>query len=183
MISLGSLWLAILLSAVFVWIGSAIVWMVLPHHKKDYAKVPDEEAVRSAMSGIGPGTYMIPHATSPEEFKNPEFVSKMTEGPVGYFTIVPSGPPTMGGKLVMSFAFYLFVSFMVAYLASNFLEPGMEYMRVFRFASVTAWLAYGFAVIQDAVWFGRPWSQTLKHVFDAFIYALLTGGVFGWLWP
>lgn len=183
MVTLGSLWLAILLSAVFVWIGSSIVWMLLPHHKKDFAKVPDEEGARQALSGISPGTYMIPHVESHEAMKDADVVSKMKEGPVGYFRIVPSGPPEMGKKLVISFVYYLFVGFLVAYVLSNLLNPGDEYMHVFRFAAVIAWSAYGLAIIQDSVWFGRPWNQAFKHLLDAFFYALLTGGVFGWLWP
>ncbi len=183
MVTLGSLWLAILLSAVFVWIGSAIVWMVLPHHKKDFSKVPNEDEARQALSGISPGAYMIPHAESQAALKDPEIVSKMKEGPVGYLTVVPNGVPAMGGKLVMSFVFYLFVGFIVAYVLSNLLNPGAEYMHVFRFATVIAWLAYGLAIIQDAIWFGRPWNQAFKHLLDAFFYGLLTGGVFGWLWP
>jgi hypothetical protein len=33
------------------------------------------------------------------------------------------------------------------------------------------------------VWKQKPWSMTFKHVFDGLVYALLTAGVFGWLWP
>ena len=141
MVTLGSLWLAILLSAVFVWVGSAIVWMALPHHKKDWAKLPDEEGARSALSGVAPGTYTVPHADSQAAMKDPDMLAKWSAGPVGFLTIIPSGVPAMGGNLVKSFLFYLFVSFMVAYLASNFLSPDLEYIQVFRFVSVTAWLA------------------------------------------
>jgi hypothetical protein len=35
----------------------------------------------------------------------------------------------------------------------------------------------------DSIWFFRHWSTSLKNVFDGLIYALLTGGVYGWLWP
>jgi hypothetical protein len=37
-------------------------------------------------------------------------------------------------------------------------------------------------LVPDAVWFGRPWSAVGKQAVDALVYALLTGGVFGWLW-
>jgi len=182
MITIGSLWLAIVLSAVFVWIGSAIVWMALPHHKKEFGKLPNEDAVRQAMSGASPGLYSMPHGDA-SSMKDPTFIQKMKEGPNAFVTVVPNGAPAMGGNLVKSFVFYLFVSFMVAYLASNFLPAGMEYLQVFRFAATTAWLAYGLAAVPDAVWFGKPWSSVVKGVLDAFLYGLLTGGVFGWLWP
>ena len=29
----------------------------------------------------------------------------------------------------------------------------------------------------------RAWSTTLKNVFDGLLYALVTAGAFGWLWP
>ena len=37
--------------------------------------------------------------------------------------------------------------------------------------------------VPDAIWFGRPWSFVMKGQFDALLYALLTAGVFGWMWP
>ena len=60
---------------------------------------------------------------------------------------------------------------------------GTEYLTVFRLTGTVAWLAYGMAVVPDAIWFGRPWSSIIKTVFDALLYALLTAGVFAWLWP
>jgi hypothetical protein len=50
MVALGSLWLPIVLSAVFVWLASALVWMVLPHHRSDWKGLPDEEAFRAAVN-------------------------------------------------------------------------------------------------------------------------------------
>jgi hypothetical protein len=29
----------------------------------------------------------------------------------------------------------------------------------------------------------KGFGVTFKHIFDSLIYALLTAGVFGWLWP
>ena len=44
-----------------------------------------------------------------------------------------------------------------------------------------AFVAYGMAYVQESVWFGRPWSATIKTFLDALIYACLIGGAFGWL--
>ena len=33
------------------------------------------------------------------------------------------------------------------------------------------------------MWNMKPWSMSMKHLFDGLIYGLLTAGVFGWLWP
>ena len=46
MVSLGSLWLPVLLSAVLVFIVSALVHMVLKYHNSDYKRLPNEDAVR-----------------------------------------------------------------------------------------------------------------------------------------
>jgi hypothetical protein len=167
MIELTSLWLPILLSAVFVWIASAIIWMLLPYHKSDFKGLPDEEAARNALKpqDIKPGQYNIPNVKSHSECKNPDVIKKFEEGPVGYLTILPKGMPSMGKNIVLSFIFYV-----------------AEYLTVFRVTGTVAFLAYGTAVIPDSIWFGRPWSITFKHLFDALIYALLTAGSFSWLW-
>jgi hypothetical protein len=184
MIELTSLWLPILLSAVFVWIASAIIWMLLPYHKSDFKGLPDEEAARNALKpqDIKPGQYNIPNVKSHSECKNPDVIKKFEEGPVGYLTILPKGMPSMGKNIVLSFIFYVIVGIFVAYITSRTVSSGAEYLTVFRVTGTVAFLAYGTAVIPDSIWFGRPWSITFKHLFDALIYALLTAGSFSWLW-
>ncbi|MCA8950669.1 MAG: hypothetical protein KDE27_14300, partial [Planctomycetes bacterium] len=84
MTTLAALWLPILLSAVFVFVVSSVIHMVLPLHRKDFGGVPDEAAVRAALRAaeIPPGQYMIPHAGSMQAASTPEFLAKMKEGPV-----------------------------------------------------------------------------------------------------
>ncbi len=185
MITITSLWLAILLAAAFSWVMSAIVWMAMPHHKTDYAKFPDEDAVRAALKpqNIQPGQYNIPHMADWGECKTDEGKARFSDGPVGYMTVVPSQMPAMGGMMVKQFVFFLVVGFVVAYVCSRTLAPGTDYLKVFQIAGTVAWLANGFALVPEAIWFGRPWSNVIKSLFDAFLYALLTAGVFGWLWP
>ena len=184
MIPIASLWLAILLAAVLVFIASAVVWMVLPHHKRDFKKFPNEDVARDALQpqDMPPGQYNIPHVADPSEVKNPDMVKKFEGGPVGFFTVLPNGLPSMGKSLVRSFVFYLLVSACVAYVATRAVPPGTEYMRVFQITGTIAWMAYGFAVVQDAIWFGKPWSSVWKNLFDAFIYGCLTAGAFSWQW-
>src|SRR2546430_13988680 len=64
MVGLSMLIVPIVLSAVIVFVVSALVWMVLPHHKTDWRALPNEEAVRSALNAqkARPGMYMIPAA-------------------------------------------------------------------------------------------------------------------------
>ena len=37
--------------------------------------------------------------------------------------------------------------------------------------------------MQMAIWYRRAWNTTVKSTIDGALYALLTAGVFGWLWP
>jgi hypothetical protein len=177
-----ALWMPILASSVLVFILSALVWTVLPWHKKDFAKTGNEEAVRAALSGSSPGQYMLPHCTDPAELKDPDVARKYMDGPQGFITIVPNGMPNMGPKLGMAFAYNIFVGVICAYFVSRTVAPGADYLAVFRVAGATAFAAYGIAYIQDSIWFGRPWSLTAKSLFDSLLYGLLTGGAFGWLY-
>ena len=185
MVGLTDLWLPIILSAVIVFVASAIVHMALRYHWKDNDPLPGEDAVREAMrkQGVGPGDYIVPHAGSPAAMKDPELLKKFEEGPVGFFTILPSGPPAMGKSLILWFIYSLAIGVMVAYVTGRTVAPGTEYLRVFRVAATVAFLAYAGAEPISSIWRGRKWSTTLKNVFDGLIYAWLTGGVFGWLWP
>jgi hypothetical protein len=185
MVTIASLWLAILVASVIVWIASALIWTVLPHHKSDYKGLPDEDAARQALApqDLKPGMYFIPHIKSQADMKNPEIVKKYNEGPVTYFAVLPKGVPAMGKSMILSFLYYIVVNIFIAYLVSRTLDPSAAYLSVFRVAGAVSWLAYGFAIVPDSIWFGRPWSFTVKYLIDALVYALLTAGVFGWLWP
>lgn len=178
--SVIDLWMPILASAVLMWLAGAVIWMAMPWHKSDFAKTGDEDAVRVALGGLKPGRYNVPHCNSMDELKNDGMQQKFKDGPLAFITIVPSGLPQMGGKLVSMFFYNLLVAFFCAYMITMLGTDG-TYLHVFRIACTTAFIAYGVGFIQDSIWFGRPWSDTLKTFLDAGIYGLLTGGVFGWL--
>lgn len=183
MVSLSALWLPILLAALLVWVASFVVWAVLPHHRSDYAAFSDEEAVRRAMGGIPPGQYNIPHVPSRAALADPEFRRRFEEGPVGFFTAMPAGVPSTRRNLALYAVYCLAVTVLVGYLTGRALPPGAAYLEVFRIAAVAAWLGFGWAVVSDAVWFGRPWKAVGKHLADSLLYGLLVGGAFGSLWP
>lgn len=185
MVPISALWLPILISAVIVFIVSAIIHMALPIHKSDYRKLPDEDKVLEALrsAGITPGrAYHFPFCTH-KEMKSPEMMEKFKRGPVGLMTIIPSGAPNMGKFLGQWFVYCLVVGVFTAYLAGRTRPAGTEYLEVFRVAGTTAFLGYSLALIQDAIWKGENWGVNLKHVLDGLIYGLLTAGTFGWLWP
>ena len=175
----------ILLSAVIVFVASALVWMVLPHHKTDWKKLQNEDAVRSVLNAQkpAPGQYLIPGGAMGGGPPDEALKKKFEEGPVAILTLRKPGFQGMGPMLVQSFGYYVFVSFVVAYLASRTIPLGTEYLYVFRAVGTMAWMAYGFGVIPDSIWFGRPWSSTIKHLADALLFALLTAGTFAWRWP
>jgi len=183
-VTIGALWLPILLSAVVVFVLSLVFWTVSPHHKKDFKPLTDEDAALNALrpQNLVPGQYWIPHA-EPQQMKDPAVIQKYEQGPVGILTVMKSGVPSMGKSMVLAFAWYLVVGVFVAYVASRHLSPGAEYLAVHRLAAVVAFLAYGMSSVQDSIWFGRPWSFSAKTLADGLLYGLFTGGVFGWLWP
>jgi len=185
MLTMTSLWTAILVAAVLTWIASALIWTVLPWHKNDFSKLPDEDSALASLrpQGLSPGQYHFPHMTSPGDVKNPAVQEKLNAGPAGFMTVLPRGVPNMGKSMALSLMFNVFVSAAVAYLASRTVAANADYLEVFRVTGTVAWLTYGMAVIPDAIWFGRPWSVVAKYIVDAFIYGLLTAGAFGWLWP
>jgi hypothetical protein len=185
MIPLLSLWIPILLSAAIVFVASSIIHMMLPYHRSDYGRLPDEDKAMEELRRlqIPPGDYLIPCAGSSKEMKSPAFIEKWSKGPVAFMTVMKSGPPSMGKNLTLWFVYCVVVGFLAAYVTSRALGPGVRYLAVFRFAGCTAFIGYSVALWQNSIWYSRSWKTTLKSTFDGLIYALLTAGVFGWLWP
>ncbi len=185
MVPLASLWIPILLSAVIVFVVSSIIHMVLPYHRTDFGRLPDEDNVMDALRKfrMAPGDYLVPCAGSPREMGTPEFISKMKKGPVVVLTVIKSGPPSMGMSMALWFVYSVVVGVFAAYVAGRALTAGSDYLAVFRFAGCTAFVGYTLALWQGVIWYKRSWKATLKSTFDGLVYALLTAGTFGWLWP
>jgi len=185
MVPLTSLWMPIVLSAVLVFIASAVVHMLLPYHRTDFSKIPGEEDVMEALRrfSLPPGDYIVPHPGGPEGMKSAAYTEKITRGPVMITTVLKSGKVEMGGQLAQWFVFCLVVSLFAGYVASRAVGPGAAYLSVSQFASTTAFLGYAMALWSNTIWYKRNWMSTAKSTFDGLVYGLLTGGVFGWLWP
>jgi hypothetical protein len=181
---LFALWLPIVLSAVIVFVASSIMHMMLPYHKSDYQKLPDEDKLLPVLrsAGLKRGLYVFPFCTQ-KEMKSPAMIEKYTQGPVGMLTILPSGPPAMPKFLGLWFAYCLVIGLVVAHLAAHTVYPFPTYRHVFRIVGESAFLAYGLGNLSNSIWKGQTWSMTIKEVIDGLIYALLTAGTFAWLWP
>ena len=185
MVELTALWLPILLSGVVVFFASFIMWMVMPHHRSDWAKLPSEDAALDALrkSGVDAGQYSFPHCSDKQQMKDPAWVKRWEDGPSGFLVVRKSGPMNMGKSMGISFLHNLFVALLIAYLASVMLPAGADYMIVFRVVSTAAFLAFSGAVALNSIWFEQSWSSSIKHMVDGLVYALLVAGIFAWLWP
>lgn len=185
MVTLGALWLPVLLSAVLVFVTSSVIHMVLKYHNRDYLRLPTEDAVRAAIrsGNPSPGQYTIPHCIDMKQMETPEMKQKFVEGPVGILYLRRSGFPSMGPFLTQWFIFTLVVSLFIAYAAAHAVPAGAEYLHVFRVVGMIGFLTYGAGQVPAAIWMGKPWSVTGKELFDGLLYGLVTAGTFGWLWP
>ena len=185
MVSVVSLWLPMLLSAVFVFIASSIIHMALTYHRTDLGQIPDEAKVMDVLRpfNVPPGDYAMPYAADMKEMGAPEFIEKTKQGPVAFLTVLPNGPMTIGKSLGMWFGYSLLVGAIGGYTAGLTLGPDADYRVVFRIVSTVAFCGYSLAILQSTIWWYRGWGYTLRTMFDGLIYALLTGGTFGWLWP
>jgi hypothetical protein len=184
MVPVAALWLPILLSAVIVFFASFIMHMLLSYHRNDYGQLPDEDKILAVLraASLKRGLYVFPYCTH-KDMKSPALLEKQKQGPVGFMTIVPSGPPAMPRFLTQWFVFCLLIGLVVACLAGHTVAVGTPYMEVFRVVGTAAFLAYGLANLSNGIWKGQKWSTTIKEVIDGLVYALLTAGTFGWLWP
>jgi hypothetical protein len=185
MISLLSLWQPILLAAFIVFVASSIIHMTPLWHRNDYPEMPREDEVLKALQplAIPPGDYFLPRPGGREQMRSAEFQAKLAKGPVAVMTVMPNGMMNMTRSLTQWFIFLVVVSVFTAYVTSRALGAGAPYPRVFQLAGATAFMGYALALCQFSIWFRRSWTLTLKGCFDGLIYASLTAGTFGWLWP
>ncbi len=182
---LTTLWLPILVCGLAVFVVSALAWTVMPHHKKEFRSLPNDDAVLGAIRGgnPAPGLYMTPWFGSQEARTSADGKAKLAAGPMAFITVMPGGDRSMGPMMAQSLLVNIVVATFVAYLAFHTLPAGADYLTVFRVTGTATFMACGLGHLPDSVWFGRPWSSYLLGAFDALLYGLIAGGVFGWLWP
>lgn len=181
---LAGLWLPILLSAAAVWVASAVVWMALPHHQDDWKGLPDEAGFVAAIRSLNipPGVYGFPHFGTRKEACTPEAQEKWKEGPSGQLNVwKPMGG--MGKNMVLSFLVYLVVSVLVGYIGAAALPPGAGFAKVMQVLGTASVLAYTIAILPGGIWFQANPRALAMCVIDGIAYGLITGAVFGALWP
>lgn len=181
---LAALWIPILASAVAVWIASAVIWMALPHHRKDMRKLPDEDAFMAQVraAGISPGAYAFPYCPSHADGQKPEFKKKWEEGPTGYLSVW--GKMSMGRNMILTFLVYLVTGTLIAYLGwAGLPHEDAGFGRVMQVTGTAGVLAYCIAFIPNGIWFQMPGRAMLMNLIDGVAYGLITGAIFGVLWP
>ena len=135
--SLLELWLPIVLGAVFAWIASAVIHMLIKYHNSDYQALSNEDEVSEAMrkGSPNPGFYCMPYCPDMSDMAKESMQQKFKQGPVAFIAVFQSGMPNMGKLLVQQFSFFLIGCVLIAYCAALALAPDTEYMTVFRFVS------------------------------------------------
>lgn len=186
-VALGSLWLPIVLSAVATFAAGFLLWVVLPHHKSDWSPLPDEGAVMGALNpqNVEPGMYLMPdpgHDKNPQA--NPEWIARVQEGTPAYLIVMPKAQMlNMGPTLAKNFAYLLLMGVFVAYVAGATLPAGTDYLKVFQVTGAVALVGHSMGAFPKAIFWGWSVSAATKEFLDGVVYALVTAGVFGWLWP
>lgn len=188
------LWLPILLSAAAVWVVAAVVWMALPHHKRDFIPLPDPPSTPGGgedrfmehlrATGIPPGNYVFPdfHGGGGEAMKSEKVQTALKDGPVGHLSVWKT-PLTMGDKMIATFVVYLVVSILIAYLTRVALPGPASFAKVFQVTTTAGVLAYCFSFIPTSIWWGSYKRTIIANIFDGVLFAVITGAIFAWRWP
>jgi len=185
MVAFTQLLLPIGVSALLVFVASSILHMVLKFwHASDYRGFSNESEVGTAIRNgdAGPGMYMIP-LCSAESMRHPDIVEKFRTGPVGVVVLRPNGPMNMGVLMGMWFGFCVLVGLFCALIAGVVLAEDAAFAYVFHVTALAAFMGYGFGPMPNGIWRGHPWPSVAREIVDGLIYALITGGVFAWMWP
>jgi hypothetical protein len=185
---IGHLWMPIVVATIVMFITSAVIWMALPHRKKEFASLPDEDGLMAVLrkGNIRAGMYLFPfmsHAMQKDKTKMEAHMKKWAEGPAGIVTVVPKGPMSMGRMMGQSIVFYLIVNIFLAYLGSLTLVGHPTNREIFRVIGTVAFMTYFFGTVPWCIWFGHPWQKQWLQIIDALLYAAVTAGTFGLLWP
>jgi hypothetical protein len=185
MVGLSALWMPIGVSAVFVFLALMFIHGLLRWHQDDMRALPGESAFLEAFRAlqVPPGEYRFPFGRTTAEMTTPEFTARMTQGPVGLMTVSPNGEMPMGKMMGQWFVYSLVIACFAAYITGRTHGVGASYLAVFRISGAVTFCCYAVAHWQHWIWWGKGLRFTVTHTLDAVIFALVTAGTFGWLWP
>jgi len=133
---------------------------------------------------IPPGDYVMPRAADTAAMRSEAFAEKVDRGPIAFISVLPkSSMSNMGPQLAQWFGYCVVVGGIAAYVGGRMLSPGAGYLEVFRLTGTVAFACYAMSLPQRSIWFKQNWPSTARSMIDGLVYACLTGGAFGWLWP
>jgi len=132
---------------------------------------------------VQPGAYMFPFGDRANKAEFETAMNKFAEGPAGLLYIFPKGKMNMGKMMGQQFVFFLLVNVMLAWLGSRVGLDGTPYLHVFKVVGFVAFLTYAVGAAPESIWFARPWKSYLLNGVDGVLYAAVTAGSFGALWP
>lgn len=182
---IGQLWQPILLATLLCFMMSAIVWMFGPHHKKEFKGPPNTDGIMDLLrqGNVEAGAYMFPFGDRANKAEFEASMKKFAEGPAGLMYIFPKGKMNMGKMMGQQIVFFLLVNVMLAFIGHRIGLDQRSYLHVFKTVGAIAFMTYAVGSAPESIWFGRPWKSYLLTGFDGVLYALVTAGTFGWLWP
>ncbi len=180
---LMQLWLPILVATVVLFFASFLAWVVLPHHKPDVRRWPDEDELLKFVrdSGAEAGEYLFP-LIDEKDMKEPWARKRYAEGPWGVVNVWAK-QPEMGLNMVKTVLFFLVVTVLVGYVGANALPAGASFGAVFQIVGTTAILAHTAGGVCREIWFTRPARAKLMDFLDGLVFGILTGVIFALLWP
>lgn len=177
------LWLPILLATVVLFFASFLAWVVLPHHKPDVRRWPDEDALLEFIrnSGAEAGEYLFP-LIDEKHMKEEWAQQRYAAGPWGVINVW-SQQPNMALNMVKTVLFFLVVTVLVGYVGASALPAGAGFGQVFQVVGTTAILAHTAGGVCREIWFTRPARAKLMDCFDGLAFGIITGVIFALLWP
>lgn len=182
---LAGLWIPIVVSSLAVLGASCVVHVFIAQRLRNWKTLPEEDATVEQLqkSGTGRGFYVFPGTQNRASGASEESrLQRMESGPWGTVNI-RAGQPSIGKALVQYLTFCLVTSILVAYLGTLALSPGDDFSRVFQVIGTAGILAYAFGGIPNAIWLGLDFRSAVLDVVDGIFCGLITGAVFGILWP
>lgn len=179
------LWMPTLLTAIGVFIASALIHMVVQWHKSEYRKLENEDAVRDAIraGSPAPGQYVLPYCAGMQQTQDATMQQKYRDGPIGFITLRRNGPPAMGGMLFQWFCYVLVVSAIAGAMAMRVFGTGGSGSGAGHLVGLVSFLTYTGGSVQYGIWMGKPWSGVILDALDGAIYGAIGMAVFTHLWP
>jgi hypothetical protein len=174
------LWFPILVSGLVTHILSTLAWMIMPHHKPEWQKLPIEDELHTLLTKnkAAAGQFIFPFARNPQEERAADYQDKVRQ--CRGMLILWATPANMGKAIGLTLLGFFVIAFVIGYLASLAMSRDADFMRVLQFVTTAGLLAHVAANFPHVFWFRR---KIAMEVLDGVIYALATGLIFAALWP